>query len=141
MQRNSQSFLPTVHPYMQPSTSTTSTSESTNATLLPADDPPRLFTSFIHDFDKLWLWIFGANMSPLNTFHDASEMRPKKSLRTLFVAIGTNFPAICTCQDISVLTVIDLSTFACDIGATFSMQNWIELAEYTGVHEADGGTE
>ena len=73
--------------------------------------------------------------------HLTSEMRHGKSLRTLFVAIGTNFPAICTCQDISVLTVIDLSTFACDIGATFSMQNWIELAEYTGVHEADGGTE
>ena len=73
MQRNSQSFLPTVCPYMQPSTSTTSTSESTNATLLPADDPPRLFTSFIHDFDKLWLWISGANMSPLNTFHDALQ--------------------------------------------------------------------
>ena len=73
--------------------------------------------------------------------HLTSEMRHGKSLRTLFVAIGTNFPAICTCQDISVLTEIDLSTFACDIGATFTMQSWIELAEYTGVHEADGGTE
>ena len=137
VQRSSQSLLRTVRPYICPSTSITSTSESTYAALLP---DARLLTTSTNSGCG-----FPGHRWALSTHcimcckHVTSETRDRNSFSTLLV--DTNFPATWTCQDISVLTVIDLSTLACDIGDTFIMQSWIEVAECTGVHAADGGAE